>query len=196
MTACSLGYAGRWPAEIWFSTTDYRWRSSCPPHLPTWKPPCGHGAYRWGQRIVLYARDRGSAPGPATGSTAHGRALHYDAHPERFVSKPPDPNAQRLVDQQARRHRGGHSVNTARRCVIQVDKFRSSRPPRRQRCRCHRSCSRPSREQFAKRLPPAGRRPKRSTPALIRSDCDWRRDGPGGRRIRTDESHCPSGRTP
>src|SRR6185503_13590698 len=33
--------------------------------------------------------------------------------------------AQRFVDQQARRHRGGRSVNTARRCLIQVDRFRT-----------------------------------------------------------------------
>ncbi len=32
--------------------------------------------------------------------------------------------AQRFVDQQARRHRGGYSVNTAQRCLIQVDRFR------------------------------------------------------------------------
>ena len=34
--------------------------------------------------------------------------------------------AQRFVDQQARRHRGGRSVNTARRRLIQVDRFRSA----------------------------------------------------------------------
>ncbi len=51
----------------------------------------------------------------------------YAAHPERFVRKPPQPpNLPRFMDQQARRHRGGHSVNTAERCLIQVDRFRTA----------------------------------------------------------------------
>ena len=51
----------------------------------------------------------------------------YAAHPERFVRKPPRPAeaAHRLLDQPARRHRGGSSVISAQRCLIQVDRFRS-----------------------------------------------------------------------
>src|SRR5208337_1423776 len=49
----------------------------------------------------------------------------YRVHPERFIRKPPEPphlpTGSWIPTRQAR---GGHSVNTARRCLIQVDSFR------------------------------------------------------------------------
>ena len=53
----------------------------------------------------------------------------YAAHPERFGSKTArtTENARRRVDQPTRPTRGEHSLNTAQRCLIQVDRFRRGR---------------------------------------------------------------------
>ena len=69
--------------------------------------------------------------------------------PERFVRKPPEPPepAHRFMDQPTRPHRGGHSVNTARRCLIQVDSFRPAYSAYRslsRRCRARSSTVRTS----------------------------------------------------
>ena len=53
----------------------------------------------------------------------------YAAHPERFVRKPPEPPKLPTASwiNPPDHTRGGRSVNTARRCLIQVDRFRGRR---------------------------------------------------------------------
>jgi HNH endonuclease len=75
ITACSLDCAGRWAAEICFSTTVYRPPPSCPPHSPTWKPPRGHGFTAVRDRHS-YAKDRGCTK-PGCDAPAYHSQVHH-----------------------------------------------------------------------------------------------------------------------